>query len=188
MQPGIDRRLIRTCLSPTPSLATTATSYSFIPIALCTRIACRILLLSARISQVYVIEQTDLKSNMISSDPPGILYARTYNILVARSNLARPSTSTYIPIQPLDLCALAPLTIRQPPKHLRRLLRTKAKRLRRLSFETRDGAAQLEHRFGVVHGFSLVDDVFEPGVGCFDLAGHVGESVGGGGGQFLMVV
>ena len=94
-----------------------------------------------------------------------------HNLLAPTGNSISPD----IPIQPLDLGALPAPTITQPAKNLARLPRAKLKRHRRLCLEPSDGAAELEHRFRLVHALALEDQVLEPVVRGFDLTGHVRE-------------
>ena len=94
-----------------------------------------------------------------------------HNFLTA----ARDGISPDIPIQPLYLCSLPTATITQPTEDLTRFPSTKFKCRRRLGLQARNGASELQHRFGLMHDLALVDEVFQPVVGGFDLAGHVRE-------------
>lgn len=73
------------------------------------------------------------------------------------------------------LCSLSTTTITQSSKDLARLSGAKLKRDCGLRFQPGDGAAELQHRFGVVHDIALVNEVLQPVVRGLDLAGHVGE-------------
>lgn len=73
------------------------------------------------------------------------------------------------------LCSLAPTAVAEPAEDLARLAGAEFECDGRLCLEAGNGAAQLEHCFGFVHDVALVDEVLEPVVGCFDLAGHVRE-------------
>lgn len=81
----------------------------------------------------------------------------------------------HISVQPLDLGSLPAPTDAQTAEDLRGLFGAELKGGRRLRLQPGDGAAELQHGLRLVHLFALVDNVFKPIVGGFDLAGHVGE-------------
>lgn len=94
-----------------------------------------------------------------------------HNLLTPTRNSISPNIS----IQPLNLPPLSTTTIAQSPKYLARLARTVLERRSRLRLQTCDCTAELQHGFSFFHVLTLIDDVLEPVVAGFDLAGHVRE-------------
>ena len=94
-----------------------------------------------------------------------------HNFLAA----ARDSVGADISVQSLDLSSLATTRVTQTAEDLTGLTGAVLEGSCRLGLEAGDSTSKLEHGFGLVHGRALVDDVLEPVVGGFDLAGHVGE-------------
>lgn len=87
----------------------------------------------------------------------------------------RNSISTDIAIKTLHLTTLPAATITQTTEDLTRLTGTELEGLSGLRLQTGNGTAKLQHRLGLFHALALEDDVLEPVVGGFDLAGHVCE-------------
>ena len=129
--------------------------YNFIPKALCTLNACLM-----------------LRSNMISSLPPGIAYAltsrynlSTYILLAFEEAVTRP---TYT-----NLSTLSTTAVTQTTEDLTGFSCTKFKSSGSLSLQSCNRATKLQHRLGFRHNLTLVGKVLEPIVRSFDLAGHV---------------
>lgn len=85
------------------------------------------------------------------------------------------SIGTDITVQSLDLSTLTTAAVTQTTEDLTGLAGTELEGLGGLGLEAGDGTTQLEHSLGLLHALALEDDVLEPVVGGFDLAGHVSE-------------
>lgn len=111
-----------------------------------------------------------LKSSMISSDPPGMAYARTsrYNL----RSISRVSQDLSSDI-PFDLSSLTTSTVAQASEDLACLACAKLKGHRGLSLESCNRTTQNEAGLGIRHLIALEDQVFHPVEGGFDLACHM---------------
>ena len=103
-------------------------------------------------------------------DPHALPYAQVkHDLLATTGDGIRPD----IPVQPLDLAALAAAGVAEAAKDLTGLAGAELHGGGGLGLETRDGAAQPQHGLGLAHLLALVDDVLEPVVRGLDLARHV---------------
>lgn len=87
----------------------------------------------------------------------------------------RNSISTNITVKTLDLTTLPTTTITQTTEDLTSLAGAELEGLRGLGLQAGNGSAELQHCLGFFHALALEDDVLEPVVSGFDLAGHVRE-------------
>lgn len=92
-----------------------------------------------------------------------------HDLLATTGDLVRQGVA----IQPLDFSALPAARVRQPTKDLSGLLGAELKGRRGLRLEARNGTAQSQHGFRVVHLLALVDDVLQPRRRGLDLPCHV---------------
>ena len=104
--------------------------------------------------------------------PQRLPHAQVQHDLLAAPRDRIPS---HVAIEPLHLRALSAAAVTQPAKDLGRLARAKLKGDGGLRLQSCDGAAELEHRFRLLHSLGLVHERLEPGLGGFNLAGHVRE-------------
>lgn len=82
---------------------------------------------------------------------------------------------TDITVQTLDLATLATTAVTETTEDLAGLAGAVLEAGGGLGLEAGNGTAELEHGLGFVHALALEDDVLQPVVGGFDLAGHVGQ-------------
>lgn len=94
-----------------------------------------------------------------------------HNFLAA----TRDGVRSDISVKALDFGALTASAITETTKDLTRLTSTELEGGGGLGLEACDSTTQLQHGLHFVHLLALEDHVFQPGVGRFDLAEHVGE-------------
>lgn len=99
-------------------------------------------------------------------------YAQIQHDLLATT---RNSISPDISVQSLDLGALAASAVTEATEDLTCLPGAELECDGGLGLQACNGAAEFEHGFDLVHLLALVDHVFKPCVGCFDLSQHVGK-------------
>jgi hypothetical protein len=83
------------------------------------------------------------------------------------------SIGSYVPVQPLHLCALPTTTVAQTTKNLTRFSCAKLESCGTLRFQTGDGTSELQHRLHIIHLLALVNQILEPIIRGFDLTRHV---------------
>ena len=87
----------------------------------------------------------------------------------------RDGISPNITVQPLHLRTLPTARVTQPTKDLRRLASAEFKSKSRLCLATRNRTAQLQHRLGITHHLTLVDQTLKPSISGLNLARHLRE-------------
>ena len=93
-----------------------------------------------------------------------------HNLLTATGDRIRPDIS----VKAFYLSALTAAAVTQTTEDLAGLAGAELKSGGCLGLETGNGTAEFQHGLHLVHLLALVDKVFHPRVGCFDLAEHVG--------------